>query len=138
MGRRSVFTGPAAASLACRIGNLVAQDQSGSGQGLLARLQQAKKVRGNPTGRSRAWKDFSTSSRDLRLLIAIDVVLGFPDRVARQPERYAMPSEASLTKGGIGGTKSTLGTNHWRNCAGSAAAGRTEPLKLSPQIVVVA
>src|SRR5262245_39744360 len=46
--------------------------------------------------------------------------------------------EASLTKGGIGGTKSTLGTNHWRNCAGSAAAGRTEPLKLSPQIVVVA
>src|SRR6516165_599325 len=109
MGRRSVLTGLAAASLACRIGNLVAQDQSGSGQGLLARLQQAKKVRGNPTGRSRAWKDFSTSSRDLRLLIAIDVVLGFPDRVARQPERYAMPSEASLTKGGIGGTKSTLG-----------------------------
>ena len=46
--------------------------------------------------------------------------------------------EASLTKGGIGGTKSTLGTNHLRNCVGSAAAGRTEPLKLSPQIVVVA
>src|SRR5262249_2091554 len=26
----------------------------------------------------------------------------------------------------IGGTKSTLGTNHWRNCAGSAATGRPE------------
>jgi hypothetical protein len=42
------------------------------------------------------WEDFSTPSRDLRLLIAIDVVLGFPDRVARRPERYAMPKEKSV------------------------------------------
>ena len=41
------------------------------------------------------WEDFSTPSRDLRLLIAIDVVRGFPDRVARRPERYAMPKEKS-------------------------------------------
>ncbi|MGZ9187166.1 MAG: hypothetical protein ACXW6R_21010 [Candidatus Binatia bacterium] len=39
-----------------------------------------------------AWEDFATPSRDLRLLIAIDVVRGFPDRVARRPERYAMPA----------------------------------------------
>jgi hypothetical protein len=32
----------------------------------------------------------------LRLLIAIDVVQGFPDRVARRPERYAMPKEKSV------------------------------------------
>ena len=32
---------------------------------------------------SGAWEDFSTPSRDLRLLIAIDVVLGFPDRGRR-------------------------------------------------------
>ncbi|MBX3209960.1 MAG: hypothetical protein KF764_33325 [Labilithrix sp.] len=37
------------------------------------------------------WEDFSTPSRDLRLLIAIDVVKNFPSRVARRPERYAMP-----------------------------------------------
>ncbi|MGJ0532478.1 hypothetical protein [Methylocystis sp.] len=37
------------------------------------------------------WEDFSTPARDLRLLIAIDVVRGFPDRVARRSERYAMP-----------------------------------------------
>jgi hypothetical protein len=43
-----------------------------------------------------AWEDFSTPSRDLRLLIAIDVVRRFPDRVARQPERYAMPSGRSV------------------------------------------
>ena len=43
-----------------------------------------------------AWEDFSTPSRDLRLLIAIDVVRGFPDRVARRPERYAMPKEKSV------------------------------------------
>ncbi len=40
---------------------------------------------------SGAWEDFSTPSRDLRLLIAIDVARGFPARVARRPERYAMP-----------------------------------------------
>jgi hypothetical protein len=40
---------------------------------------------------SGAWEDFSTPSRDLRLLIAIDVVRGFPARVARRPERFAMP-----------------------------------------------
>ena len=43
----------------------------------------------NTTG---AWEDFSTPSRDFRLLIAIDVVRGYPDRVARHPERYAMPA----------------------------------------------
>lgn len=42
-----------------------------------------------------AWEDFATPSRDLRLLIAIDVVRGFPDRVARRPERYAMPAGQS-------------------------------------------
>lgn len=39
-----------------------------------------------------AWEDFATPSRDLRLLIAIDVVRGFPDRVARRASRYAMPA----------------------------------------------
>jgi hypothetical protein len=43
-----------------------------------------------------AWEDFATPARDLRLLIAIDVVRGFPDRVARRPERYAMPKEKSV------------------------------------------
>jgi hypothetical protein len=38
------------------------------------------------------WEDFSTPSRDLRLLIAVDVVRGFPERVARRPERFAMPA----------------------------------------------
>ncbi len=38
-----------------------------------------------------AWEDFSTPARDFRLLVAIDVVRGFPDRVARLPQRYAMP-----------------------------------------------
>jgi hypothetical protein len=37
-----------------------------------------------------AWEDFSTPARDFRLLIAIDVVRGYPDRVARRPDRYAI------------------------------------------------
>jgi hypothetical protein len=43
-----------------------------------------------------AWEDFATPARDLRLLIAIDVVRGFPDRVARRPDRYAMPRDKSV------------------------------------------
>ncbi|MDR3466252.1 MAG: hypothetical protein P4M07_09950 [Xanthobacteraceae bacterium] len=40
---------------------------------------------------SGAWEDFATPARDLRLLIAIDVVRKFPERVVRRPERFAMP-----------------------------------------------
>ena len=36
------------------------------------------------------WEDFSTPNRDLRLLIAIDAVLDFPDRVVRTPEDFKM------------------------------------------------
>jgi hypothetical protein len=42
-----------------------------------------------------AWEDYATPGRDFRLLIAIDVVRGFPDRVARRPDRYAMPKGKS-------------------------------------------
>jgi len=45
-----------------------------------------------------AWEDFATPARDFRLLIAIDVVRGYPDKVARQPERYAMPRGESVTQ----------------------------------------
>ncbi len=45
-----------------------------------------------------AWEDFSTPARDLRMLIAIDVVRGFPERVARRPERYAMPAGKSAAE----------------------------------------
>ena len=43
-----------------------------------------------------AWEDYSTPARDFRLLIAIDVVRGFPDRVARRAERYAIPAGKSV------------------------------------------
>jgi hypothetical protein len=45
-----------------------------------------------------AWEDFATPARDLRLLIAIDVVRTFPDRVARRSERYAMPQGKSVAQ----------------------------------------
>lgn len=42
------------------------------------------------------WEDYSTPSRDLRLLIAFDTVLGFPSAVVRRPERFgASPETAS-------------------------------------------
>jgi hypothetical protein len=45
---------------------------------------------------SGAWEDYSTPARDFRLLIAIDVVRGYPDRVARRAARYAMPAGKSV------------------------------------------
>ncbi|MCB9752497.1 MAG: hypothetical protein H6713_21285 [Myxococcales bacterium] len=41
-----------------------------------------------------AWESFSTPARDLRLLIAIDVVRGFADKVRRQPEVFGIPEGA--------------------------------------------
>ena len=36
------------------------------------------------------WEDYSTPNRDLRLLIAIDTILEFPDKVAADPAAYEM------------------------------------------------
>ena len=36
------------------------------------------------------WEDFSTPNRDLRLLIAMDAVLDFPDKVLRSPDDFKM------------------------------------------------
>jgi hypothetical protein len=36
------------------------------------------------------WEDFSTPSRDMRLLISIDAVVSFPDTVASHPERFGV------------------------------------------------
>lgn len=41
---------------------------------------------------SGAWEDYSTPSRDMRLLIALDTVMGFPQAVQRQPARFGLPS----------------------------------------------
>lgn len=38
------------------------------------------------------WEDFATPSRDMRLLIAIEVVRSFPARIARRPQRYVLPT----------------------------------------------
>jgi hypothetical protein len=39
------------------------------------------------------WEDFSTPNRDLRLLIAIDTLLGFPDKVAKNPRAFGIPEK---------------------------------------------
>lgn len=41
------------------------------------------------------WEDFATPSRDMRLLIAIDVVRGFPSRVQRRPDHFAKAAEGT-------------------------------------------
>jgi hypothetical protein len=38
------------------------------------------------------WEDFSTPNRDLRLLIAIDTLIEFPDKVARNPKAFKVPA----------------------------------------------
>ncbi|MDX9882991.1 MAG: hypothetical protein RBS73_13085 [Prolixibacteraceae bacterium] len=41
------------------------------------------------------WEAFSTPNRDLRLLIAMDAVLDFPDRMIRSPEDFSISSFTS-------------------------------------------
>ncbi len=37
------------------------------------------------------WEDFSTPNRDLRLLIAMDAVLDFPNKIVRSPDDFKLP-----------------------------------------------
>ena len=39
------------------------------------------------------WEDYSTPSRDMRLLISVDAVVGFPGVVRRNPERFSVPAD---------------------------------------------
>jgi hypothetical protein len=41
-----------------------------------------------------AWEDYATPSRDMRLLIAMNVLLGLPDRIVRHPELYKLGGKA--------------------------------------------
>ena len=53
---------------------------------------------GRPSGVFQAggqWEDFSTPNRDLRLLIAMDAVQDFPEKILRSPGDYRMPKLSS-------------------------------------------
>jgi cell wall-associated NlpC family hydrolase len=80
-----------------------------------------------------AWEDFATPSRDMRLLIAIDTVLGFPDAVARAPERYGVvPDEVDAV---VAGLRTALGrTLADRGFEYVRSDGATQ--RLTPQDVV--
>ena len=50
---------------------------------------------GSPAGVFQAggqWEDFSTPNRDLRMLIAMDAILDFPDKLVRSPEDFKIPA----------------------------------------------
>ncbi|UCE40099.1 MAG: hypothetical protein JSV17_11575 [Candidatus Aminicenantes bacterium] len=42
------------------------------------------------------WEDYSTPARDMRLLIALDVLTDFPNKVMRNPEAFANPASKKL------------------------------------------
>ena len=57
---------------------------------------------------SGGWEDFSTPSRDMRLLISIDTVRLFPERVRNAPERYGLPASGAGLDAGIGEIEAAL------------------------------
>lgn len=70
------------------------------------------------------WENFSTPSRDMRLLIALDTVLEFPAALMRRPERFGVPPERAQE---VAGTlevelETTLATRHitYRRSDGSS------------------
>jgi hypothetical protein len=44
------------------------------------------------------WEDFSTPNRDLRLLIAIDAILEFPDKVVRSSGQFKLPKKKTSSE----------------------------------------
>jgi len=42
-----------------------------------------------------AWEDYATPSRDMRLLIAIKVLLNFPDKIVRYPELFNLTAQTA-------------------------------------------
>ena len=58
------------------------------------------------------WEDYSTPARDMRLLIAVDTVIGFPDVIRRYPERFGvLPEEVdSIVEGVISALEQELDT----------------------------
>jgi hypothetical protein len=44
------------------------------------------------------WEDYSTPNRDMRLLIALDALLGFPEKVIRSPQSYKHAKDKAPTQ----------------------------------------
>ena len=59
---------------------------------------------------SGAWENYSTPSRDMRLLIAMDTVLGFPEQVKRNPKRFNLSADSAVLEPAITQLKATLTT----------------------------
>ena len=72
-----------------------------------ARVSSSRKTIEMPTGHAvfettGDWEDYSTPSRDMRLLIAVDTVTGFPDAVRRQPQRFGLPASGAELESAVG------------------------------------
>lgn len=46
------------------------------------------------------WEDYATPSRDMRLLIAMNVLADLPERIRRHPELYLLRGESAETAAG--------------------------------------
>ena len=57
---------------------------------------------------SGGWEDFSTPSRDMRLLISVDTVRLFPDRVRVAPQRYGLPESGEGLETGLAEIETAL------------------------------
>ncbi|MCB9530291.1 MAG: C40 family peptidase [Myxococcales bacterium] len=55
-----------------------------------------------------AWEDFATPSRDMRLLISIDTVRLFPDRVAAAGAQYGLPAAGPELDATVADLRATL------------------------------
>jgi hypothetical protein len=57
---------------------------------------------------SGAWEDYSTPSRDMRLLISIDTVRLFPERVRQAPTRFGLPESGEELEIGVAEIEAAL------------------------------
>jgi hypothetical protein len=51
------------------------------------------------------WEDYSTPSRDMRLIIAINVLNDLPDKIVRHPELFVMNGRSPRIRPRLSGTR---------------------------------
>ena len=80
------------------------------------------------------WEDFSTPSRDMRMLIAIDAVMDFPDKIARNAERYGLTTQAEIDQA-VAGARADI-HNALAHASISYLNSEGTPVSLSLQTIV--
>ena len=74
------------------------------------------------------WEDLATICRDLRLMVAVNLVRGFPEAVLRHPERFVLPRGPLTIRDDLAAQYASVGRELVIQYQGSSGTPRTRTL----------